>query len=251
MRRITINKSMVHQGNLILVNQHNKVNEINYSSLTEVSHLYPNVLLEHEAAKMLKGVMDSIHGWNEIAFVSGWRSFKEQECIYNQSVAENGLEFTRKFVAIPGCSEHQTGLAIDVGIIKQNIDFLCPDFPYEGIAQVFREKATAFGFIERYLKSKELITNIGCEPWHFRYVGLPHSLIINEMNIVLEEYIEFMHQYQYPQNKYSFSIHGFKGEISYIEIEEDRIIEVEENLICTISGDNKKGIVLAEWQINE
>lgn len=251
MRKITINQSMIHQGNLILVNHKNKVNEINYSKLIEVSHLYPNILLEHEATEMLKGLMNSIDGWSDIALVSGWRSFKEQECIYNQSIAENGLEFTQKFVALPGCSEHQTGLAIDVGIIKPNIDFLCPEFPYEGIAQVFRKKATAFGFIERYLKSKETITNIGCEPWHFRYVGLPHSLIINEKDIVLEEYIEFIHEYQYPEKKYWFSINGIEGKISYIEIKEEKIIDVEEDVIYTISGDNQKGILLAEWQINE
>ncbi len=130
-----------------------------------------------------------------IALVSGYRSEKEQTDIYESSLQENGAEFTAKFVALPNHSEHQTGLAIDLGLEKENIDFICPDFPYEGICEKFRAVAPQYGFIERYRKGKENITKIAPEPWHFRYVGFPHSAIISENNFALEEYIEYLKQF--------------------------------------------------------
>ena len=97
---------------------------------------------------------------------------------------------TRKFVAYPGCSEHQTGLAIDLGANLPEIDFICPEFPDTGIFGKFREKAADFGFIERYPKGKEAVTGIGAEPWHFRYVGVPHAAVMKAGGLVLEEYAE-------------------------------------------------------------
>ncbi len=115
---------------------------------------------------------------------------EEQTQIYEDSLRENGGEFTKKFVALPGCSEHQTGLAIDLGLCKEEIDFICPDFPYEGICQKFRQMAPDYGFVERYPAGKEKVTGIGHEPWHFRYVGRPHARIMTDRGLVLEEYLE-------------------------------------------------------------
>lgn len=252
MRNIKLNRSMVHQGNLILVNKDNKVKNLDYSKLVEVNKLYPDIVLENEMSIQLIALMNSINGWNEIALVSGWRSFKEQTNIYDQSLHENGKEFTSQFVALPGCSEHQTGLAIDVGIIKPNIDFICPDFPYTGIAQIFREKATSFGFIERYLKGKEEITFISSEPWHFRYVGIPHSLIMKDKGMVLEEYVEFVHSHKYGENEFIFRLGKLAGKISYIHMNDEELtIEIDDTVLFTISGDNKDGFILAEWSVND
>ena len=93
-------------------------------------------------------------------------------------MAESGLAFTHKYVAYPGCSEHQTGLAIDLGKAAGHIDFIRPAFPYDGTCGAFRRAAAAYGFIERYQKGKESLTGIAREPWHFRYVGLPHAAIM-------------------------------------------------------------------------
>ena len=109
--------------------------------------------------------------------------------IYTDSLRENGPEFTAKFVAMPGHSEHLTGLAIDLGLRQPKIDFIRPAFPYEGICQKFRELAPAYGFIERYPKGKEHITGIAHEPWHFRYVGTPYSETMAFKGMTLEEYL--------------------------------------------------------------
>lgn len=146
------------------------------------------VLMEREAARQLNLLMEAVDGWRYITPVSGWRSMADQTELYNSSLRENGLEFTQKFVAKPGHSEHQTGLAIDLGLTQEEIDFICPDFPYHGICQTVRERAADFGFVERYPAGKEAITGIAHEPWHFRYVGTPHAAMMKERGWTLEEY---------------------------------------------------------------
>lgn len=147
------------------------------------------VLLERETARALEALMAELDGWRSIVPVSGWRSFQEQEDIYQSSLAEYGRSFTQKYVALPGHSEHQTGLAIDLGLKGPELDFIRPAFPYEGICQTFRERAADFGFVERYPAGKETIIGIAHEPWHFRYVGQVHARELVRRGLVLEEYL--------------------------------------------------------------
>lgn len=151
------------------------------------------IFMEEEAAEHLQALLDTLPE-DKIVLVSGYRTRKEQEEIWNDSIKENGLEFTKKYVAKPGCSEHETGLAIDLGLKADEIDFIRPAFPYEGICQTFRERAADYGFIERYQKSKEAVTGISAEQWHFRYVGVPHARIIKEKDFALEEYIAYLEE---------------------------------------------------------
>lgn len=148
------------------------------------------VKLRREAAEQLERLIDDIGGREEIVLVSGFRSAAEQREIWENSIAENGLLFTEKYVAMPAHSEHHTGLAIDLGKRRENIDFIRPEFPYSGVCGEFRRKAAEYGFILRYPKGKEYITKIAYEPWHFRYVGTPHAEIIERGGLVLEEYAE-------------------------------------------------------------
>ena len=147
------------------------------------------VLLDWQAAQALEALMEELDGWQSIVPVSGWRSFEEQTGIYQSSLAENGPAFTRKYVALPGHSEHQTGLAIDLGLRGPEIDFIRPDFPSEGVCQRFRGRAADFGFVERYPAGKEAVTGIAHEPWHFRYVGPSHAREMVHRGLVLEEYL--------------------------------------------------------------
>lgn len=86
------------------------------------------------------------------------RSHAEQQALYADSVRDNGLEFTQKYVALPGCSEHETGLAIDVGEAREVIDFIRPAFPDTGVCAAFRRAAARYGFIERYPKGAQAVT---------------------------------------------------------------------------------------------
>lgn len=124
--------------------------------------------------------------------VSGWRSQAEQQAIWEDTLQRRGEAFTRQYVAVPGCSEHQTGLAIDLGRAAREIDFIRPDFPEEGACGRFRRLAPRYGFIQRYHREKESLTGIACEPWHYRYVGTPHALLMEREGLCLEEYLDWV-----------------------------------------------------------
>jgi len=176
-------------SSLILVNGKNPFYELlEERELMPVQSQKNDIFLRYDAAESLNRLMAEIQGWKEIVPVSGWRSKIEQQQIWDDSITQNGEVFTRKYVALPGHSEHETGLAIDLGLQQENVDFIRPSFPYSGICRIFREKAAMYGFIERYPEGKEHITGISHEPWHFRYVGRPHAQIIAGLGITLEEY---------------------------------------------------------------
>lgn len=175
---------------LILVNAQFPIRVEEPTDLVSVSPACPEIKLRREAQRALTELLHAIGSGNKIVPVSGYRSRKEQTEIYESSLLENGADFTEKFVALPGCSEHQTGLAIDLALNQEAIDFIRPEFPYDGICGKFRKLAPKYGFIERYLMGREAITGIAHEPWHFRYVGCPHSEIMAANNLTLEEYIE-------------------------------------------------------------
>ena len=174
---------------LVLVNgTHPLQQEVRTCDLAD----FQGVLLRTEVIPSLKRLLETVHGETEIVAVSGYRSHAEQIALYEESLEENGKEFTEQFVAKPGCSEHETGLALDLGLKKDVIDFIRPDFPYEGVCQRFRQMAPYYGWIQRYTKEKQTITHIAEEPWHFRYVGYPHARIMDKLNWCLEEYMDYL-----------------------------------------------------------
>lgn len=177
--------------------------------------------------------------------MSGYRSAEEQTEIFQSSLRENGEEYTRKYVAVPNHSEHQTGLAIDLGLKQEVIDFICPEFPYEGICDRFRRTAPAYGFIERYPKGKEGVTGIGHEPWHFRYVGYPHSEIMSEYGLTLEEYMAWIKQFS-CQSPLRWTKGSQVTEIFYTEAFQTgtTAITLPEDSLYTISGNNVDGFIV-------
>lgn len=208
------------------------------------------VRLQRQCAQALSAALEAVSAQERIVPVSGWRSEEEQRKIYGNSLIKEGEEFTKSFVALPGCSEHQTGLAIDLGERRENIDFIRPEFPDEGVCGSFRQSAPEFGFIVRYPKGAESITEIAWEPWHFRYVGYPHSVIISGMGMTLEEYHEFIKSYAYGQQPLVFIGRGRKIEISYLPADDGGFarIDLDENAGERISGNNMDGFVITAWR---
>ena len=183
MKLVSIPYQQIHKGSLILVNEKYPCFQSDVKELIAIE----GIMLERRTAILLSKLMDEFEGWKYITAVSGWRSVSEQEEIYKNSILSNGEKFTEKYVAKPGHSEHQTGLAVDLGIRGVENDFIRPSFSDKGATQVFKSKAAEFGFIERYPKGKESVTKIAYEPWHFRYVGVPHAAIMKERHLTLEE----------------------------------------------------------------
>lgn len=224
---LVLDRSRIYQGSLILVNRRYPLRHIpRERELCPVSTSQPQIYMECESAVMLRELLKEVEcGYpagkcvnlqesvnkkekilkiqSPIVGVSGYRLREEQVKIFEDSLQENGRKFTETYVALPDHSEHQTGLAIDLAKSGPEIDFICPDFPYEGICQKFREKMADFGFIERYPQEKQEVTGIGAEPWHFRYVGAPHARLMQEMGMVLEEYVEWLKQFDLQSNPLS------------------------------------------------
>lgn len=251
MKNIILKQSEVHNGALILVNQEHPLRHVNNNEL----QLVPlegdptDILLDVKAATLLSQLIKSIQGEKSIVPVSGYRSHAEQEKIYRDSLVENGKEFTKQYVAKPDQSEHQTGLAIDLGKTSDAIDFIRPDFPYHGICGTFRLKAAQYGFIERYGKGKEAITGISHEPWHFRYVGYPHSQIIQDNQFSLEEYVEFIKEYSAEGDHYDIKQGNKHIEVFYVNSKLDKTtIPLPEGCLYQISGNNVDGFIVTLWR---
>ena len=149
------------------------------------------VLLERTAARALRGLVSSAGGDGLVLAVSGFRSREEQAAIWDEAVAENGVAFARSYVARPGCSEHETGLAVDVTLATEPYDFIRPSFPAEGVGREFRRHAARFGLIERYRAGEEPVTGIAAEPWHFRFIGV-HAPVVERLGFSLETYVEHL-----------------------------------------------------------
>lgn len=244
MSTLILTPEAVHQGDLILVNAAAPCHPLPCPDLVTVAG--SPVLLERRAAQALDSLMAVIGGWEGIAPVSGWRAQEEQEAIWADSLAENGLAFTQTYVALPGHSEHQTGLAIDLGRKSDHIDFIRPDFPYEGLCQTFRREMARFGFIQRYPAGKEGVTGIGHEPWHFRYVGQPHAAIMEARGLTLEEYIAWLREFPYEGCRYREKTYA----LSFLPASPQgpTVVELPDGLCCALSGNNLDGFILTEWR---
>ena len=122
---------------------------------------------------------------------STYRSVQRQQEIWEEFEKEYGIEYCIKYVAIPGYSEHHTGLVVDVCLIKDGIVIDDNDdmIAEREIFAKVHERLADYGFILRYLEGKEDITGYSYEPWHLRYVGIEIAKEIKEKGITLEEYL--------------------------------------------------------------
>ncbi|MBR3363070.1 MAG: M15 family metallopeptidase [Bacilli bacterium] len=124
-----------------------------------------------------------------------YRSVKEQEELWDRwsKDPEKGIDYAKKYAAVPGYSEHHTGLAVDIVIkkdgklIEENEDMIAE----EEIFAKIHKKLADYGFILRYLKDRDDITGYTYEPWHLRYVGSRKiAKEIMDNDITFEEYLD-------------------------------------------------------------
>lgn len=127
-------------------------------------------------------------GFDFVAF-SGYRSFDYQTTLYNNYVNRDGQAAADRYSARPGYSEHQTGLAFDVGERGKENLWLTEEFGETPAGQWLLANAQDYGFILRFPKNKEDITGYMYESWHYRYVGIDIAKEIKKKSITLEEYL--------------------------------------------------------------
>ncbi len=134
---------------------------------------------------------------------SAYRTSEYQTNLFNKKVNEykrkgyaqkEAEEQAAVWVTIPGTSEHELGLSLDiVGVNYQILDEKQEDTE---IQKWLMEHCYEYGFILRYPTDKKDITKINYEPWHYRYVGIKDAMFIKEKEFCLEEYIEFLKEYE-------------------------------------------------------
>lgn len=123
---------------------------------------------------------------------SARRSIAAQQDIVVRFTEKYGEDYVKKYVAVPGYSEHHTGLALDLyfNLNGEDVYYNEDMVQYPEIWEKIHAKLAAHGFILRYLEGKEAITGYNYEPWHIRYVGSAEiAREITERGITLEEYL--------------------------------------------------------------
>lgn len=118
----------------------------------------------------------------DIYISSSYRSYEDQERIYNSYVESDGKEAADTYSARPGHSDHQTGLTFDLNSIDDS-------FGYTPESDWVKVNAHKYGFIIRYPEGKEDITGYQYEPWHIRYIGIEKATEVYESGLSLEEFL--------------------------------------------------------------
>lgn len=236
---IDVTKEMVYQGDLLLVNKDHPVPKglhpeteavslIRNAELIDGFGVLDNkVLLSPQMADRFAAMVQAAgeEGINHFLISSGYRDEQKQDELYRQMGSR---------LALPaGYSEHNLGLSLDIGSSQAEMN-LAPE------GQWLKENAWKYGFILRYPDDKTAITGIQFEPWHFRYVGLPHSAIIQENGFVLEQYMDYLKE----QQSVSLTVQGQNYHVFYYPVSEDRTIQVPAQGEYEISGNNMDGIIV-------
>lgn len=129
-----------------------------------------------------------LEGFELVAF-STYRSFDYQKTLYEKYVARDGQAAADRYSARPGYSEHQSGLAFDIGEKNFEQHWASPTFGETPAGKWVAANAHQFGFILRYPVGKEAITGYMHEAWHYRFVGVGPAQDMFKNNITLEEYL--------------------------------------------------------------
>ena len=181
--------------NLLLVNKQHPVPENHTFELGTIAgamecdaRILPELFAMLKAAKD-EGILLSV--------CSPYRDISRQKILFDRKIKlhmGNGHSYMEAYkkasqiVTVPGASEHQIGLALD--IISSDYTALDEGFGNTAAGKWLKEHSKEYGFILRYPKGKEYITGIDFEPWHFRYVGKEAATIIMDNEITLEEFVE-------------------------------------------------------------
>lgn len=191
-------------NNLLFVNRDNLLPE-GYQPKNLVNLDKNKIILSNSIQKLLPMTVDALYtmigqarkeGIEGYISDSTYRDFNKQKYLYDRRVAINKklkvkdpyLE-SQKRVALPGASEHQTGLALD---IYSTNGYSVDSFGYTAQSKWLKNNSWKFGFIVRYPEDKQSLTYTMYEPWHIRYVGYPYSAMLYKENICLEEFMGYM-----------------------------------------------------------
>jgi zinc D-Ala-D-Ala carboxypeptidase len=175
-------------GSLFLVNRNQLISEFYAPQIRKTNTPGLSQSMRLDAADALETMFDAAKADGiRLATVSGYRSYAKQNTIYDRKVASAGTEVAASYVALPGSSEHQLGLAMDVS--KSTSSSLSSKFGTTPEGKWVAENAHLYGFIIRYPEGMEDITGYAYEPWHLRYVGKEYAQAVYESGLPLDLYV--------------------------------------------------------------
>lgn len=249
--------SGLEDGDLMLVNYNYSVPEkyqtADFPSIYEKGIAYgvrsTEMYIQQQALDSMKTMFEAAKedGIDNMLIVDTYRTQEKQQSIYDKRVAalvKNGMEKdeakakVEETVAIPGFSEHQIGLAMDIDL--HDVEY--ENFEETDFAKWMDENSWKYGWVLRYPADKTEITDIAYESWHFRYVGICHAQYMYENDICLEEYIDLLHN----DGKIEIDSIDGKYEVIYAKADDDGNAEVNIPKGCdyTVSGDNIGGYII-------
>ena len=231
-------------GLLRLVNKSHTLSESHIPELVELTGLSSvsnGHRLRKEAADALYAMYAAMAADGITCnVISGYRSYAYQLQLVNDKVAkrvangqnrETAYQQVTMSTAPAGASEHQLGLAIDFSTGTTS----SLSFANTAAGAWLRDHAWEYGFILRYMEVKTPFTGIVSEPWHYRYIGIPHAQIVHHNGWCYEEYITYLHE----NGAYSLTV----GDETY-DIFWTQDTAAEFNNILDISSDNAGGWII-------
>lgn len=197
--------SYITDWNLILVNKQNPIPEqYNVQTVTIEEKWKVDVRIKEAIEQML---LDARKQGLDPIICSAYRTPEYQKNLFNNKIKEYkrkgysqqvAEEKAALWVTIPGTSEHELGLSVD--IVDRKYQILDEKQETTQVQKWLMEHCYEYGFILRYPTDKKEITKINYEPWHYRYVGIKDAMIIKEKGYCLEEYIEFLKENNIKNN---------------------------------------------------
>ena len=198
--------SNISDWELLLVNKNHKIPE-NYK--VELAELESGYQVDIRIAEPLEEMLSDARREGLYPIIcSSYRSNEKQQKLYNNKVteyerwgctSEEAQEYASYWVAIPGTGEHETGLAVD--IVSSDYQILNEKQEETEVQKWLMENSYKYGFALRYPTDKKSITMINYEPWHYRYVGIDNATYMKEHNMCLEEYIDYLNQFEEDEYK--------------------------------------------------
>ena len=245
---IYMEEAEIHRGPLILVN-HNHTFTIpnNIDLVNIVEARTTSFRVQGDNSRLLRSIIEPLDemmdafisstGFRGVTIRSAFRNREQQQRILNNYINRMGRREALRWAALPGHSEHHTGLAFDFGVVSGGT---VTTFTGTGTTSWFRRNSHRYGFILRYPQNKVSITQTNYESWHYRYVGLPHSTAIVQNGWALEEYIEMLrgHTIDAP---FIFELNNIVYEIYFSDSTE---IKIPLNCEYDISGNNVDGFII-------
>ena len=200
-----------------------------------------DLMLAEQAMEPLNQMIESFRsatGHSDLLVTTAYRSFDQQQKIYQDAVDRFGEGAASEYAAKPGEAELHTGLTVDFQT--------CLNGVYDSLHNVgdyawLYEHSAEFGFVNRYPLDKAEITGVENSERSFRYVGKPHAAYMKENNLCLEEYLDLLRRHPWDGEHLVFD----KFEIYFCS---GRTVYVQEGWQFTVSGINGDGFVVAAWQ---